>query len=454
MDDSRNLPPTEIAKRNSLAYSAATNHNERHIADPEEAMLLTVTNLYPRPDEPTRGIFNAQFFNAIADELTENTAGTGVNRTPTVCNLVLVPEWRPWRWKAITRWSADDTNASPTHPEGTSRAKSQYVPVPHIPVIGRNLAWRLHVHALKKHADLFRQASAVLATWLYPDATATGSVASEYGKPFWVKIHGTDRFHMEHKKRGQRIQAIAEMAEGFIPNAQFLADYLVSHGIPPAKVHVIRHGINHTRFHPRPREDALKTLKDISTLPSALISQTSSLPKIVLYVGHLKPIKGPDRLIEALAEVSRTLTPTPHLVMIGVGSMREALEEQAARLGCLDQVHCMGAHPPDVVAFWMNAAHCLCLPSRSEGMPNVVLEALTSGCPVAATDVGDVRHLIRNGANGYLVPNNGPVTENLSTAISRVLTTTWKPEQIAKGTAGLSWSSAAKQFIDLMNAKG
>ena len=77
--------------------------------------ILTITNLYPRPDQPQRGLFNAQFFAALQAE-------TDVE-VRTIC---LVPEWRIWRWKNIRAWSDDSTF---------------YLPVFYIPVIGRNISW-------------------------------------------------------------------------------------------------------------------------------------------------------------------------------------------------------------------------------------------------------------------------------------------------------------------------
>ncbi len=74
--------------------------------------------------------------------------------------------------------------------------------------------------------------------------------------------------------------------------------------------------------------------------------------------------------------------------------MRRELEKQADELGIRESVHFPGNRPHEEVALWMNAADCLCLPSRSEGMPNVVLEAVASGLPVVATEVGAVREVL------------------------------------------------------------
>ncbi len=110
----------------------------------------------------------------------------------------------------------------------------------------------------------------------------------------------------------------------------------------------------------------------------------------------------------------------------------------AQKLGCADRVFFLGNQQPDAVALWMNAAHCLCLPSRSEGMPNVVIEALASGCPVVATDVGDVRYLVRDGENGYVVSNGENTVSELSGALREALSQTWNAESISSTVAHLS----------------
>ena len=437
-------------------------------------MLLTITNLYPRPNQPVRGLFNAQLFAALSAEIAkkDNKQGERPKIGGPVINLVLVPEWRVWRGAGIRgpkvggRGPARHRDRTAISGAGAevegerSRVRTHYVPVFHLPLIGRSIAWWFHVRALNRYAELFDQADAVLATWLYPDAVAAGIIARKQGKPFGIKIHGTDRFHLEHPIRGKIIRDVIKDAAGFLPNAQFLADYLVEHGVPASKVHVVRHGIDHDRFHPRPCNDASGALARLQPdLASAFSFQPSALPPIILYVGHLKPIKGPDRLLSAFAAVqmsgiggrrSEKDGAIIDLVFIGNGPMRLELERQAASLGISEQVHFLGSRPPDEVALWMNVAHCLCLPSRSEGMPNVVLEALASGCPVVATDVGDVGHLVQEGINGFVVTNGESAERAMAAALQSALSRQWGPTVISATTADLSWESAARQVVSLL----
>lgn len=124
-------------------------------------------------------------------------------------------------------------------------------------------------------------------------------------------------------------------------------------------------------------------------IPDDLASAT-----IVLFVGNLVPVKGPDIALEAFAAaVSGLVEPdylpahalqAMHLIVIGDGPMRRLLLKRANELGIAERVSFLGARPHEEVALWMNVADCLLMTSRSEGCPNVVLEALASGLPVVA----------------------------------------------------------------------
>lgn len=118
------------------------------------------------------------------------------------------------------------------------------------------------------------------------------------------------------------------------------------------------------------------------------------------YIGRLSHEKGVDLLLDAFA-----VLPSPRanasLVIVGDGPMRDVLAGQVARLGLEERVHFLG--PVDDMKTLYEMLDLLALPSRSEGMPNVLLEASSFDLPMVATDVGDVGSILRGGA-GTLVP--------------------------------------------------
>ena len=121
---------------------------------------------------------------------------------------------------------------------------------------------------------------------------------------------------------------------------------------------------------------------------------------VALYVGRLDPQKGVDVLLRALA-IARNRCDNLHLLVAGSGPDRESLTALARQLGLASHVHFLGWRE-DVPAL-MRAADLFVMPSRWEGMPNAVLEAMSMGLPVIATRAEGSAELVRDGETGRLV---------------------------------------------------
>jgi glycosyltransferase involved in cell wall biosynthesis len=132
----------------------------------------------------------------------------------------------------------------------------------------------------------------------------------------------------------------------------------------------------------------------------ALPARDEDAPFAIGFVGRLVPQKGVDVLLQALAR-----TPSCELVVIGDGPERAALAALAVELGLADRVRFAGwqGEPRDLLA----SVDALVQPSRFEGMPLAIVEAMLAGLAVVASDVGSVVELIGGGA-GVLVPPSDP----------------------------------------------
>jgi glycosyltransferase involved in cell wall biosynthesis len=128
--------------------------------------------------------------------------------------------------------------------------------------------------------------------------------------------------------------------------------------------------------------------------------------------GRLDRQKGFDVLLDALAGL-----PGPRLVLVGDGPERAALQAQAAALGVAGRVRFRGwtERPRDELP----GAAAFVLPSRSEGSPLAIAEAMLAGVPVVATRVGSVPELVRDGETGLLVDKDDPAA--LRAALRRLL---------------------------------
>lgn len=135
---------------------------------------------------------------------------------------------------------------------------------------------------------------------------------------------------------------------------------------------------------------------------------------ILVTVGRLDRQKNPLLLLEAFRRLQPAM-PDLRLLFIGDGVLRRQVEQRAARYGLESNVCFGGVKPPREIATCLQASDLFVLSSAYEGMPIVVLEALGSGLPVAATDVGEVSRVVQPGRNGELVAAQEP--DSLAEAI-------------------------------------
>ena len=164
--------------------------------------------------------------------------------------------------------------------------------------------------------------------------------------------------------------------------------------IPQRKICVIPNGIEIAGFENAQKSDLMQT----DCLPDT---------RKVIVIGRLHQQKGIDWLLQTLP---RWLEPRPHckLLIVGDGSERTHLEQIAAKLPCRDRVHFLG-HRRDVPEL-LAVSDLLLLPSRWEGMPNAVMQAMAAGLPVVATEVEGIDELLLQQPNSQADSTSSPQT--------------------------------------------
>lgn len=123
----------------------------------------------------------------------------------------------------------------------------------------------------------------------------------------------------------------------------------------------------------------------------------------IVYAGVLIPRKGVHLLLDAFAALDH---PSARLHLVGHRENRQygaSLQAQARELGIAARVHFVGAVSQAELADYLGAARVMALPSLSEGLGRVVVEAMLLGTPVIGSRVGGIPDLVRDGENGYLV---------------------------------------------------
>jgi glycosyltransferase involved in cell wall biosynthesis len=134
-------------------------------------------------------------------------------------------------------------------------------------------------------------------------------------------------------------------------------------------------------------------------------------------------------LVSAAVEIVRRV-PDVRFTIVGDGPHRDTVLRQARDLGVADHFEFLGQR--DDIPALLSAADLFVLPSRSEGLPNAVLEAMGSGLPIVATRVGGIVELIDDGRTGRLVPPDDAAA--LSSALLELIA---HPERAAAfGKAG------------------
>jgi glycosyltransferase involved in cell wall biosynthesis len=369
--------------------------------------ILVLTNLFPTPWDPLRGVFNRQQFERLGQkhEVDVLTAVDFRERLAGKRGEVNVPGLRTDHFVFV-----------------------------YPPKVGRFLhAFCWLVSLLCQRGWRIRAAhyDCLLVSWAYPDAAAAGWLARRLGIPYVVKVHGSD-LNVQAERALHRIQIRSALrgAGAVVAVSRALAGKAVALGAAAAAVHVIYNGVDSGLFAPGSRSDARNRLGLGTEAP------------LLLYVGNLKASKGCLDLLEALpALLARQ--PKARLVYVGAGPCREQLLERAAALGCGAQVTLAGAAAHDTLGDWFRAADLLCLPSHNEGVPNVVLEAMACGTPVVATDVGGIPEVVPDYA-GILVPPHDRAA--LSSALIDASERSWDTQRIVAHAGGFRWEDNIGQL--------
>jgi glycosyltransferase involved in cell wall biosynthesis len=381
--------------------------------------VVLVTNQFPTPSEPERGIFTLQ----IAARLAAHCRLTVVCPLPWFPRIPALRPLRAWyRFAEVPHaWTRD----------GIRIVSPKYALVPKV---SEGLHARLMAARLRPVLrDLVRAEGIDLVNshWLYPDSVAVHLALGRSPVPHVPTGLGCDvNEYLDDRSKGPQIRAMLGAAPAVTVVSDGLRERLVAGGVAPERVTTIPNGIDTSAFQVRDRAEARRGLK------------LAANGTYVLYVGRLSEEKSPGTLVTAMAALGAA-HPAAELLMVGDGPLRRVLAEQVRALGIDNRVRFVGQQGHEQVATWMAAADCLCLPSLREGSPNVVLEALGSGLPVVASSVGDVPTVV-TGESGILVPPNAPAP--LATALAAALDRSWDRMAIHRSVATRSWETVALAY--------
>jgi len=355
--------------------------------------ILAMTNLYPNPFQPQRATFNRHRLRILSEKFPVRV----------IAPIAWTDEWKAGR------------SGNPALPAGR-RVQYDGLTVDHPrylfpPKFGR--AWYGHFY-LKSVTRTFDRAvqefkpTLLFAPWAYPDGWAAVRLGRRFGLPVVIQCHGSDVLLLDKfpARKHRTIDAVTE-ADGVVAVSKDISRNLQAMGVKPDRIRVIYDGVDLSKFQPAPKAEAREKLGLSGNEPT------------ILFVGNLVPVKAIDVLLAACAQLVRVNLPF-RLILIGEGLLRAKLEVQAEELGLKERVRFLGSVPHEQLPTWFQASDLFVLPSHSEGVPTVLLEASACRTPWVASRVGGIPEIERLGVSKLVMPNT-PL--ELAAAIREQLTT-------------------------------
>jgi glycosyltransferase involved in cell wall biosynthesis len=216
-----------------------------------------------------------------------------------------------------------------------------------------------------------------------------------------ITMHGS-RYYARRLRRRLAMRSAVALSGRTVAVSDGLADDLSRNLlVPRSRIVMIANGVQYVRPQRARLRDELGLAPD---------------DRLLVAVGNLYPVKGHQHLVDAVGLLT-VRHPNVHVAIAGRGDLEGVLAARALDLGLGARLHLLGLRS-DVSAI-LSAADIFVLPSLSEGLPLALLEAMFAGCPIVASDVGEVGRALGYGDAGLLVESANPI--ELADALDRLL---------------------------------
>ena len=382
--------------------------------------ILFLSSIFPHGTARVTGTFNLELCRALASE----------HEVRAVAPRSFMDVWRTRREnRTADRWVTETAGIEVSYPSyfyTPGFARSLY---------GESMWWSVR-QPLQRVVEDFRP-EAVVSYWAHPDGEVALRAAQLLGIPSAVIIGGSDVLLLPNdRRRKPKIQRVLRESSAVMTVSEGLRRAVIDLGSDPSRVHTIYQGVDDELFCPGDAEAARQKL----SLPTDR--------RLLLWVGRMVAVKGLDTLIAAF-DLARQRQSDLHLLLVGDGPLRTAVQADVERRGLGNHVTFAGAQLPSQLPDWYRAADLCVLSSWSEGLPNVLREAVACGRPFVSTDVGSVREIAESQAGSpfaELVPVGDSAA--MAVAIERVL----RPEylSVAQSVPCRSWRDTAHDLVSLL----
>lgn len=284
------------------------------------------------------------------------------------------------------------------------------------------------------------------AHWAVPNGFLAALASRRCGIPLVVSIPGSDMTVATQNPIFGWMARYAFRQAGLVTaNAESLRDVAVGKlGANPATFDLIPYGVDPKALRPDPT--GTEELRAELGIPSDAV--------VLLAVGRMVYKKGFDGLLRAVALLPQggSGPPAVHLVMVGEGDLRSEWQALGRQLGLDARIHWVGNVPIDRMSVYDNLADVAVMPAVTHpatGLAVAVLDAMSCAVPVVGSDAAGNRLAIRDGVNGYLVPEQDDAA--LAGALARLVA---DPDlRVRMGAAGrhlidseLGWPQLARRY--------
>lgn len=398
----------------------------------ERLHIALVSTFYPNAAEPLRAVF----IRNLAAALGRYAQLSIVSPVPYAPPVASVARWRSLR--SIPRRVAE---------EGREVIHPRFLV---IPKCAAATGFNYFAGTLRTLRELAKQQriDVLHAHCAYPDAVGVALAAALLDIPFAVTAHGSDinvyaqrlSVRPQLKWALRRAGVVIAVSKAIQRRIEALIEQPSPRAAqPPARIiHIPCAGVDSRVFAVRDQESPRRALA------------LDPAGRVVVFAGQLVPIKAVQVLLQAwqILAGAGSLRASDRLVIAGDGPERAMLEARAAAGIDPQSVRFLGEISQQDLALWLDAASAFCLPSRNEGTPNVIIEAMACGRPVVASRVGGIPEIVTDGRNGFLVESGDAA--QLAARLQAALEKRWDPQQIAAGVAEYTWDNLARRNIEAL----
>jgi len=379
--------------------------------------ILAVTHQFPTAYQPTFAPYNRQQFSELA-------------RTHEIRIIRPIP----WTIAAAQRLRGQWPGAGPMpNPVGSSAITVFYPLFYFTPRVGSHLygqffEWSVRDLVERQIAE-FRP-DVLLTSWAHPDGWAAAQFAKRSGLPVVLKVLGSDVLVQATGKRAQGVREVMESADAVIAVSEDLARHSVQMGARPDRVHVVPEGLAPDQFAPGDQASARARLG----LPAD--------GRLIVFAGSVIESKGALDLVEACATL-RDRGVSFHCRLVGHGQDGARVEQLIRERQLSDRVACVGLRPHAELAQWFHAADVVTLPSYTEGIPNVLREAIACGRPFVSTTVGGIPEIADPSLSLLVPPAN---VSELADALGMMVASPPPVDPAVVSRINISWEESARRL--------